>query len=108
MKGDVLAVMGDYKIVKEDTCAFGESNVECIKLYKNSTQIGWHYYHAWLKNPSIEYWMKEYIEDAYKLYKAKYEQIEDLMNEGKVIEDDILDVSDTLDYYRGFGKEEGS
>lgn len=103
---EILASMDNYWVTKDSTCSWGEGEIQCIKLYKEDTQIGWWYYEEWEKHPNIEYWLNHYMDEVYKEYKDKYEQIEELMQEGKVLESKIMDVSDTLDYYRGFNKEE--
>jgi hypothetical protein len=107
-KVEVLATMGDYKIITGWTSAIWEGEFRYIELYKGKVVLAHDYYSKWLQHPTIEYWMKEYIELLYKQYQSKHEQIEELMKEGKFIEEDILDVSNTLDYYRGFRKEEGA
>lgn len=100
---EVISTMGDYSIVKGWTSAFGEGEFQYIELWKGKVVLAHDYYSKWLEHPNIEYWMEEYIALLYKQYNAKYEQVKELMDEGALIEEEILEISNTLDYYRGFG-----
>lgn len=99
--GIPIGKMGEYELFRyEDILG------PFVVLLKGEDVYHKFTYSKWLENTSIEYWLKEYIDLCYKQYQAKYDQIEELMKERKIIEEDILDVSNTLDYYRGFKKEE--
>lgn len=98
----VVAKLGEYAILRYESTFTTRA-----ALVKNLDVLLPFDYQDWVDHPTIEYWMKEYVEEAYKEYKAKYEQIEEFMREGVVIEDAILDVDNTLIYYGGFGNKEG-